>query len=61
MVFTFSVMLIMLQSQDLNVKVSWKKITNPTPVDYEHVYSWFDELQYMYKKTYFNLNMLGKK
>lgn len=59
MVFTFSVMLIMLQSQDLNVNVSWKKITNP--VDYEHVYSWFDELQYMYKKTYFNLNMLGKK
>ena len=50
MVFTFSVML-MFQSLDLNVNVSWKKLTNPTSADYANIYTEFDKRQYMHKKT----------
>ena len=50
MVFIFSVML-MFQSLDLNVSVSWKNLTNPTSADYASIYTEFEEHQYMHKKT----------
>ena len=50
MVFAFSVML-MFQSLDLNVSVSWKNLTKPTSVDYASIYTEFEECQYMHKKT----------